>query len=675
MPRLNYTIEYAQHIATPPFVGKGLYITVTANFSGTPKGRIYKQGDTPPAFSNMVLWTDGITYVTALAIGSVTDGVWIFEYQDSNGTQQLGKLNINLVDSDTCYPYNDSAPLINSHRTTIVIVRDTGLQLLFITSGAGSPIPSIGSVDDFASAKTFPSFQRIDFSNSELTAMGISGTIDAIKVRRISNSCVDILAEDIFLDTVALAPMIVATSKTDVTVSGGSDGTITLTITGGSGSRTYSWADGPTTQNRSALSAGTYTVTVTDTVTSEVEVVSVTILEPQVVPPPVENGSYFKVPFLNCIHFVENPAAVDNQTIFQTLDNTLFADQHIEGYEEANYCQPYTKDDAPPIQFWSDFPSHAVRLYNSLTDEFVKNFAVELKELNIGVVEDYTISIRNRVGFVGQSKVYFSASIGAIPIPLSVGESFEVLNNADGFNGTYVIQDILVDAVGNQYLVINLAYSAPGSTSAGTGRFDLSPEDYNVYEAICNFTDVPDGHYYIKIFAFDVGLGDGQYAQSEPLDIRVEQLKTNYLQYSNVDNGLDFTWTTGYIGKMRIPSTLFLRLPGGEIDVSRDSDFSLVNTAGRPIRAVRFQTWMLPPWLHEKLSVIFKLDNKFINTVKYNTADNYEEPQYLELVRLSNSSIKLEMVGWFTNYNNTDISSVDSGGFIAIGNGGGRIKR
>lgn len=674
MPRLNYTIQFRPD---PTIAGAGLYIIVYTNFSGTPKGRIYKQGDTPPSFTTMSFlsgadYTGGGYY--RLPMASVTDGIWVYEFQDNVTTVSLGKLHINLLNASTCYPETPGGSL---HRVTVVGVIGVGCFILYITENATpTPTDKVGTLNDFTSSKTFPSTQRIDFSNSEMDALGISGTIDTIKTRRISNDCVTTLAEDIFLDAAVFTEMIVTTSKTDETSSELNDGTITLSITGGSGTRTYSWADGPTTQNRSSLSAGTYTCTITDTITSEVVEVSVTIFEPQVIPPVETNGgSYFKVPFLNCIHFVENPAAVDDQTIFQTLDNVLFEDQHIEGYEEADYYQPYTKDDAPPIQFWSDFPLHAVQLFHKITGAYVKSFPVELKELNIGVVEDFTISIRNRVGFVGQSKVYFSSSIGAIPIPLAVGEAFEILNNAESMNGTYVIQDILSDSVGNQYLVINLGYVGAGSTSAGTGRFNVSPEDFNVYEAVCDFIDIANGPYYIKIFAYNAVLGDGQYAQSEPLNLQVSQPKTNYLQYSNIDNGFDFTWTTGYVGKIRVPSTLFIRIPGGEVDTSRDADFSLVTTSARAIRGVRFQTWMLPPYLHEKLALIFKLDNKFINTVKYSTLENYEEPQYLNMVRLSNASIKLEMVGWFSNYNNTDISSIDSGGFIAVGNGGGRIKR
>jgi hypothetical protein len=45
-----------------------------------------------------------------------------------------------------------------------------------------------------------------------------------------------------------------------------SDGTITLSVSGGTGPYTFKWSDGPTTQNRTGLAAGTYTVTVTDAV-------------------------------------------------------------------------------------------------------------------------------------------------------------------------------------------------------------------------------------------------------------------------------------------------------------------------------------------------------------------------------------------------------------------------
>ena len=71
-----------------------------------------------------------------------------------------------------------------------------------------------------------------------------------------------------------------STSQTNVVCSGGSGGSIDLSVSGGSGTYTYSWSNGETTQDLTSLSAGTYTVTVTDAVCSMTETASVTITEP-----------------------------------------------------------------------------------------------------------------------------------------------------------------------------------------------------------------------------------------------------------------------------------------------------------------------------------------------------------------------------------------------------------
>jgi hypothetical protein len=53
-------------------------------------------------------------------------------------------------------------------------------------------------------------------------------------------------------------------STTNVSCFGGSNGTITITPAGGNGTYTYDWGGGVTSQNRTGLSMGTYSVTITD---------------------------------------------------------------------------------------------------------------------------------------------------------------------------------------------------------------------------------------------------------------------------------------------------------------------------------------------------------------------------------------------------------------------------
>lgn len=53
-------------------------------------------------------------------------------------------------------------------------------------------------------------------------------------------------------------------SKTNVSCNGGTNGAINISVSGGTPGYTYLWNDGNTSQDRSSLSSGTYTVTITD---------------------------------------------------------------------------------------------------------------------------------------------------------------------------------------------------------------------------------------------------------------------------------------------------------------------------------------------------------------------------------------------------------------------------
>jgi len=96
-----------------------------------------------------------------------------------------------------------------------------------------------------------------------------------------------------FLVTVNPNTLSVSASHTNATCYNGHDGTITTTVSGGSGSYAYSWTGGATGANPTALGAGTYTVTVTDNNCSAVSAVSatVTITQPTVVTPVATAGT------------------------------------------------------------------------------------------------------------------------------------------------------------------------------------------------------------------------------------------------------------------------------------------------------------------------------------------------------------------------------------------------
>ena len=84
----------------------------------------------------------------------------------------------------------------------------------------------------------------------------------------------------------ASLPTVVLTSQTNVLCRGNSTGAINITASGGTGAYTYDWADVAGTSNtedRTALAAGTYSVTVTDANGCSTAPLSVTITQPAAV--------------------------------------------------------------------------------------------------------------------------------------------------------------------------------------------------------------------------------------------------------------------------------------------------------------------------------------------------------------------------------------------------------
>jgi len=79
--------------------------------------------------------------------------------------------------------------------------------------------------------------------------------------------------------TQPVAALNATTVVTNATCNGGGNGAIALTVTGGSSPYTYNWGGAVTTQNRSSLQPGNYTVTVTD-INSCSTSASATVAEP-----------------------------------------------------------------------------------------------------------------------------------------------------------------------------------------------------------------------------------------------------------------------------------------------------------------------------------------------------------------------------------------------------------
>ncbi|MBI2969081.1 MAG: Ig-like domain-containing protein [Bacteroidetes bacterium] len=78
------------------------------------------------------------------------------------------------------------------------------------------------------------------------------------------------------------SPTVTISGKTNVSCSGGNNGSISITVTGGTAPYAYSWSNGATTQNISGIVANNYSVTVTDAGNCSFSITS-TITEPSMI--------------------------------------------------------------------------------------------------------------------------------------------------------------------------------------------------------------------------------------------------------------------------------------------------------------------------------------------------------------------------------------------------------
>jgi hypothetical protein len=99
-----------------------------------------------------------------------------------------------------------------------------------------------------------------NFSSTVQSPTGLAPGTYTVLITDTFNSATGVATATITEPTAIQANGIV----TNINCNSATTGAITLTVTGGTGSYTYSWVDGPTTKDRSSLAAGTYEVTVTD---------------------------------------------------------------------------------------------------------------------------------------------------------------------------------------------------------------------------------------------------------------------------------------------------------------------------------------------------------------------------------------------------------------------------
>lgn len=294
MARLNYEISaYSQSTIG---ASRSLGFNVYSNWTGQPRYRKYLVGSNTSVipFTYMSLNSSGYYSVQPIT-NNVSDGQWVIEYQDDAIQVVLAVVSIMPVAS-SCFNqqsgnYHESGGQIKFGVTNDKVYSRFSINYTNIDAIPYNRTCSL-SVDGGTTFKNYDSNGYVEFLDSEIPNLQIPILI----MRRNNNGCIMEPYEDIYIAPPAYTPLVVTETHTNTTSIAGSDGTITLIPSGGSGNYSFLWENGSTNQNRSGLVAGTYSVTVTDLVTAEAANLTIAITDPA---PTIIEGTTLDVPFMN----------------------------------------------------------------------------------------------------------------------------------------------------------------------------------------------------------------------------------------------------------------------------------------------------------------------------------------------------------------------------------------
>lgn len=186
---------------------------------------------------------------------SVTGGTTPYDYNwttgsDSSTTDSLtaGTYSVTVTDSNNC-----------SNSTSVAVGEPQPISITPNVTDVSCKGGEDGSITLSVSGGT-PAYSYV-WSNGKTTA-----SIDTISAGTYivtvtdDNGCSDTSQATVSEPD----SLILSTVVTDASCNGAGDGLINLSVGGGTPPYNYNWSNGPTTQNDSNLTAGTYTVTVSD---------------------------------------------------------------------------------------------------------------------------------------------------------------------------------------------------------------------------------------------------------------------------------------------------------------------------------------------------------------------------------------------------------------------------
>ncbi len=263
---------------TPPYDGTGDYTVLAGTWNYTVTDAhgcfdVVAVTITEPLVLNLSLTSENVSCFggsNGSATATVTGGTTPYSYAWSGGQStasisglSAGTYTVTVTDFNGC---------VNIQSVTIT--QPAALSIAFSNSHVSCNGGSNGSSTALPAGGTSPYTYAWSDGQTSQTATGLTAGQYTVTVTD-AHGCIHTST------TTITEPLVLNVSLTSENVScfGGSNGSATATVTGGTTPYSYAWSGGQSTASISGLSAGTYTVTVTD-FNGCINVQSVTITQP-----------------------------------------------------------------------------------------------------------------------------------------------------------------------------------------------------------------------------------------------------------------------------------------------------------------------------------------------------------------------------------------------------------
>lgn len=261
MARLEFLLSVYNEITDPGLSSNSqvVKLSVRAGWSGSPQYRV--DGG---AWQNLNLVSGRYESSWVSSLGSHS-----LEYRDENGVRPVADFTVFSEAEIACLSAPQNFVFWN------LSVEATGIKVLGYPSTIGEVSVNAGAF------KSWNSANGAQFLDGELAGLDGDDSIDDIFFRTTIGACIPTAFQDVYIGEDAVQEFGASYIKSDCTATGANDGAIDVTVTGGSGSYSFEWSDGPVTEDRAGLAPGSYTITITDTVSLEsIILANIQITEP-----------------------------------------------------------------------------------------------------------------------------------------------------------------------------------------------------------------------------------------------------------------------------------------------------------------------------------------------------------------------------------------------------------